>query len=117
MYITVPIVWLADALLTFGRRHRTEVFENELQVRSFMRCSIAARGRNHSNGVALVSGHGQDVYEADRIGYILRDLKAATQELKALDIFDSIHLQLDKGACVLACCSVLNGVAQLTADG
>lgn len=37
-------------------------------------------------------------YEADRIGLVVRNLELATEELKALDIFDSITIELDKGA-------------------
>uniref|UniRef100_K3W6Z5 POTRA domain-containing protein n=1 Tax=Globisporangium ultimum (strain ATCC 200006 / CBS 805.95 / DAOM BR144) TaxID=431595 RepID=K3W6Z5_GLOUD len=53
-----------------NKRTRTEVFENELQ----------------------------DAYQADRIGYIVRDLEEAVRELKALDIFDSIRIDLDKAS-------------------
>jgi hypothetical protein len=40
----------------------------------------------------------QDAYEADRIGLVVRNLELATEELKSLDIFDSITIELDKGA-------------------
>lgn len=39
----------------------------------------------------------QDAYEADRIGLVVRNLELATEELKSLDIFDSITIELDKG--------------------
>lgn len=40
----------------------------------------------------------QEAYAADRIGYLVRKLEEATEELKALDIFESIGIKLDEAS-------------------
>eukprot|EP00644_Phytophthora_capsici_P002270 jgi/Phyca11/548091/estExt2_Genewise1Plus.C_PHYCAscaffold_270310 len=63
-----PHMRIGKVFLKGNDRTKPEVFENELQ----------------------------EAYGAERIGQLLRKLEEATEEFKALDIFESINIELDR---------------------
>ncbi|KAJ0403610.1 hypothetical protein ATCC90586_008763 [Pythium insidiosum] len=65
-----PRMRIGKVYIKGNKRTKAEVFEHELQ----------------------------EAYEADRIGYIVEGLRAASEGLSALDIFEEIDFQLDKAS-------------------
>ncbi|RLN95623.1 hypothetical protein BBJ28_00006845 [Nothophytophthora sp. Chile5] len=55
---------------------------------------VFLKGNKRTKYVAMELGFS---YTADRIGLLVRKLEEATEELKALDVFESINIDLDQG--------------------